>query len=165
VPRLLIHALSMVLGLGILCLVVFMAIGVSRGELSAIVGGLLSFLGILAVGFGCLFLETTAISGPPSIETHWGGLGGDLGGWRFSESLIYLAASILFTTIFTVAAMNTLPSAVKTGQAASAVPLGARPAGPTVTPSSSPAAGPTATPQQGRSSAGNSSASAYPGKP
>ncbi|MCB9745795.1 MAG: hypothetical protein H6740_24685, partial [Alphaproteobacteria bacterium] len=32
----------------------------------------------------------------PTLETHWGGLGGGLGGWRASPSLIYLVGALWF---------------------------------------------------------------------
>ncbi len=38
---------------------------------------------------------------PPQIETHWGGLGGGLGGWRISASLAYLVAALAFGGMFT----------------------------------------------------------------
>lgn len=38
---------------------------------------------------------------PPHIETHWGGLGGGLGGWRVSASLAYLVAALAFGGMFT----------------------------------------------------------------
>lgn len=38
---------------------------------------------------------------PPQIETHWGGLGGGLGGWRVSASLAYLVAALAFGGMFT----------------------------------------------------------------
>jgi hypothetical protein len=38
---------------------------------------------------------------PPRLETHWGGLGGGLGGWRMSASLGYLLAMLAFGAMFT----------------------------------------------------------------
>jgi hypothetical protein len=38
---------------------------------------------------------------PPRIESHWGGIGGGLGGWHISPSLAYLVAAIAFGAMFT----------------------------------------------------------------
>ena len=46
---------------------------------------------------------------PPSVDTHWGGIGGGLGGWRISPSLAYLIAIIAFGAMFT----TVLPAADK----------------------------------------------------
>jgi hypothetical protein len=35
----------------------------------------------------------------PRIESHWGGLGGGLGGWELSRSLVYLLASVSFAIL------------------------------------------------------------------
>jgi hypothetical protein len=37
----------------------------------------------------------------PRIESHWGGFGGGLGGWRISPSLAYLIGAIAFGALFT----------------------------------------------------------------
>jgi hypothetical protein len=45
---------------------------------------------------------------PPHVETHWGGLGGGLGGWRVSASLAYLVAALAFGGMFTAFSMRWL---------------------------------------------------------
>lgn len=35
----------------------------------------------------------------PRIESHWGGLGGGLGGWEFSSPFAYLVAAICFAIL------------------------------------------------------------------
>src|SRR6185369_4743846 len=44
---------------------------------------------------------TTAQHDPPRIESHWGGLGGSLGGWHMSASMAYLLAAVAFGAMFT----------------------------------------------------------------
>ena len=41
----------------------------------------------------------------PRIESHWGGLGGGLGGWEFSHSLAYLLAAVIFA-ILSITVLN-----------------------------------------------------------
>jgi hypothetical protein len=35
----------------------------------------------------------------PRIESHWGGIGGGLGGWEFSRAMVYLLASVCFAVL------------------------------------------------------------------
>jgi hypothetical protein len=60
-------------------------------------GGAVSFI---------LFIRRVERGGTPQIETHWGGLGGGIGGWRMSSSLTYLAASAIFGLLFTMFVMT-----------------------------------------------------------
>lgn len=60
-------------------------------------------LGVLGCGtllFGLLFLSALQQQGPLWFESHSGGLGGSVGGWRMSASVGYLAAAILFAALF-----------------------------------------------------------------
>jgi hypothetical protein len=41
-----------------------------------------------------LFVYTTWIDRRPQLEGHWGGLGGGVGGWRISPSLLFLVAAV-----------------------------------------------------------------------
>lgn len=43
----------------------------------------------------------SARSESPSVESHWGGFGGGLGGWRISPSLAFLLGAIAFGAMFT----------------------------------------------------------------
>jgi hypothetical protein len=58
----------------------------------------------LALGttyFLFLFVQRLEQGGPPEIETHWGGIGGGLGGWRMSRSLGYLLVALGLSALFT----------------------------------------------------------------
>jgi hypothetical protein len=79
----------------ILAMIAFLGLAVSHHEVSASVAALLAFTGGLAAWFLVLFLQAVDTDGPPQFETNWGGLGGGLGGWRFSASLIYLICSFV----------------------------------------------------------------------
>lgn len=57
----------------------------------------------LALGttyFLFLFAQRLEQGGPPEIETHWGGIGGGLGGWRMSRSLGYLLVAMALAALF-----------------------------------------------------------------
>jgi hypothetical protein len=45
---------------------------------------------------------------PFGVESHWGGLGGGLGGWRVSPQVIYLVAALVFAGMLTALASRTL---------------------------------------------------------
>src|SRR5262249_61640630 len=47
------------------------------------------------------FIQTVR-DDPPGIQTHWGGFGGGLGGWRISSSLAFLIGAIAFGAMFAV---------------------------------------------------------------
>jgi hypothetical protein len=79
----------------ILAMVVFLGLAVHYHEVSASMAALVIFTGGLAAWFLVLFLQAVDTDGPPQFETNWGGLGGGLGGWRFSASLIYLICSFV----------------------------------------------------------------------
>ena len=83
----------------ILALAGFLGFAAYRHELSASMAALLAFLGGLTAWFLVLFLRAVDTEGPPQFETNWGGLGGGLGGWRFSASLIYLICAFVVGTV------------------------------------------------------------------
>ncbi|MEX2283837.1 MAG: hypothetical protein WEE89_15235 [Gemmatimonadota bacterium] len=58
-------------------------------------------IAIAAGIFALLFLATVRYE-PPVIETHWGGFGGGLGGWRISASAIYLLVAMILVGMMTV---------------------------------------------------------------
>ncbi len=62
-------------------------------------------LGVLMIIFLGLFVFTAWADPRPQFEGNWGGLGGGLGGWRISTSIVYLALAvamgIMGTTIAT----------------------------------------------------------------
>lgn len=62
-------------------------------------------LTILILGtltFIALFVAAVRRGIFPAIESHWGGLGGGLGGWQMSPSLSYLVAAVVFGILFCV---------------------------------------------------------------
>jgi hypothetical protein len=64
--------------------------------------GALVLLGLGALIFLILFVERVQRGGAPKIETHWGGIGGGLGGWRMSSSLGYLIVAIILSACFSM---------------------------------------------------------------
>jgi hypothetical protein len=64
----------------------------------------LLILGVIVLFCGFSFMTSVRKDGPLSFESHWGGLGGGVGGWRMSESLTYLMATIVFGVLFLVLA-------------------------------------------------------------
>jgi hypothetical protein len=67
-----------------------------KHQVSALEAALLAILGGLALWFSWIFVRSMAKDGPPQVESNWGGLGGGLGGWRFSESLVYVLCALTF---------------------------------------------------------------------
>jgi hypothetical protein len=60
-------------------------------------------LTILCLGtliFGVLFVSTMQRQGSMWFETRHGGLAGNIGGWRISASVGYLAGALLFGALF-----------------------------------------------------------------
>jgi hypothetical protein len=106
--------------------------------LRVVVGGIIA---ILAVWFFLNFAESLWREGSPTIESHWGGLGGGVGGWRISASLVYLVGLIGFGLLLVLAmpAPETKPESPTPG--APAGPSGANPEAPAISKPSAPAAG------------------------
>lgn len=88
-----------------LALVAGLAAAVRWGGLGLSVAVLLGFFGFLTAFFAGRFARAVD-SDPdrPGFESHWGGLGGGLGGWRVSTSLVYLMAAIAFGGLLAVTA-------------------------------------------------------------
>jgi len=63
-----------------------------------------------------LFFLTVRLEGAPLIESHWGGLGGSMTGWRVSPSLLYLFIALFLALALTLALGRT------TGPGSSAPP-------------------------------------------
>ena len=58
--------------------------------LDMIRAGLTGLLGGITTWLFAAFVESMRLEGGPKIESYWGGLGGGIGGWRCSTSLVYL---------------------------------------------------------------------------
>jgi hypothetical protein len=63
---------------------------------------LLLLIGLLALTF-TLFLDRLRKSGRLAVESHWGGLGGGLSGWRVSDTLTFLLLSIGLFALLVIA--------------------------------------------------------------
>jgi uncharacterized membrane protein len=61
------------------------------------------FLAGIAVVFLRLFIRSLTAEAP-RIETHWGGLGGGLGGWTISASFMYFAMALIALVLLTATA-------------------------------------------------------------
>lgn len=90
----------------VVVLVGLLGVAAHRGEISASLATLLAVLGGLTVWFLSLFLRAVDADGPPNVESHWGGLGGGIGGWRLSSSLIYLLCAGVIGTVSFVVFLN-----------------------------------------------------------
>jgi hypothetical protein len=53
-------------------------------------------LGTIAATFLGRFLESVEAGDPPALQRSWGGLGGGVGGWRMSLSLVYFLGAFFF---------------------------------------------------------------------
>jgi len=85
-------------------------------EISALKAALVSILGGLSLWFAWMFVSSVEREGPPQIDTNWGGLGGGLGGWRCSSSLVYGLCALTFgiCTGITFLQLPAAPSSVGT---------------------------------------------------
>jgi len=68
---------------------------------AALFFGLLLAL-LLGASLALFFLAVleTAGGGPPGVQSSWGGLGGGLGGWRLSPSLVYFLGALFLAGLF-----------------------------------------------------------------
>ncbi|MEY2563752.1 MAG: hypothetical protein QOH88_1945 [Verrucomicrobiota bacterium] len=97
---------------------------------------------LLGLAFGTvyflrLFVRSLEEGGAPQIETHWGGIGGALGGWRMSRSLGYLLVSILLAILCGILFLQWAAFARET-ENASLIPTQIPAPTPTPTPTPSP---------------------------
>ena len=82
-----------------------LAAAVRWGGLGLPVAVLAGFFGLLTAFFAGRFaLAVERDPDRPGFESHWGGLGGGLGGWRVSTSLVYLMAAIAFAGLLALTA-------------------------------------------------------------
>lgn len=70
-------------------------------------GPVLVFCTLLLV---VLFLWEAMRERPLSVESHWGGLGGGLGGWRISPALIYMLGAIAFGVMLSAVVIRMFPT-------------------------------------------------------
>jgi len=70
----------------------------------------LAVLGGGTILFAFEFLSQVKRGHTVGVESHWGGLGGGLGGWRISAALSFLVASLVFALAFSAVAVKFLDS-------------------------------------------------------
>jgi hypothetical protein len=68
--------------------------GVAQGGIQLLLAALLTVFVSLTIAFGAAAIHGLNEGEDFSIESHWGGLGGGLGGWRVSNPLIFLIATL-----------------------------------------------------------------------
>lgn len=84
-----------------LLLVVFLSglvFALMRGEVTGLRASGLALAGGVTLWFLHLFVSSLEDGQWPAFESHWGGLGGGLGGWRVSPSLLYLLGALGFAS-------------------------------------------------------------------
>jgi hypothetical protein len=80
----------------VLLLFILNLLGYIFGQLSLVQAILLWLFSSLTYRFGLQLLEKLKKGDSISVENHWGGLGGSLGGWRISTSLVLLILTLAF---------------------------------------------------------------------
>lgn len=75
-------------------LLTFLVFAWYQRELSALKAAVLALLGGLVLWFSWMFVVSVERDGSPTIESNWTGLGGGLGGWRCSASLVYALCAL-----------------------------------------------------------------------
>ena len=84
----------------------------------------------IAATFLARFVQLVESGDPPSIQRHWGGVGGGVSGWRMSISIVYLGGAMFFAMLATaVAAIDTLESRGPVTASTSATASGANATG------------------------------------
>jgi hypothetical protein len=99
-------------------------------------GVALGMLGLVTAAFLILFVRALERGVTLQVESHWGGLGSGLGGWRMSSSLTYLLVATAFGMLFAVFVLWLTP-----GPRGTTATPAAR-TGEVVTPKRGPSAGP-----------------------
>ena len=65
-------------------------------EIHALQAIAIALFGGLAVWFSWMVFSAVQRDGAPQVESNWGGIGGGMGGWRFSPSIVYTLCSLVF---------------------------------------------------------------------
>ncbi|WP_416896262.1 MAG: hypothetical protein ACMVY4_12010 [Minwuia sp.] len=87
------HAL-MVLVAAAYVLLIFIALVLDK--LSGASSAVALLLGGLALGSFWVFVWLLLRGEPVGIESHWGGIGGGVGGWRVTAPLVFLLLTLFF---------------------------------------------------------------------
>lgn len=91
--------------LGVVGSFVFLGVALALGSAQLGRSAVMLFLACMSLLFVWKLLSELRVGERLSIESHWGGFGNGLGGWRLSSSLVYLVAAISFGIIFAVSAL------------------------------------------------------------
>lgn len=93
---------ALLLGLALAGIVILLLAAAARGEIKPVSAALVLICGTLALLAGSYVLEGLARGDKIEVSSHWGGLGGSLGGWGLSPitallllALVFLGATIL----------------------------------------------------------------------
>lgn len=108
--------------LALLVFLGWLGLATVQGEIDAWLGGKLFLLATITLWFLGRLGASMREGAWPTLETHWGGLGGGLGGWRASPALIYLVGALWFGGLLAYTAQGDAPAA---GDAAAATTPGA----------------------------------------
>lgn len=82
-----------------------------RGEVTGLRAAGLGLAGGVTLWFLHLFVDSVQDGQWPAFESHWGGLGGGLGGWRVSPSLLYLMGALGFASAVVALGAERTPDA------------------------------------------------------
>jgi hypothetical protein len=74
--------------------VIAIGYAVTQQYLPAAQAGYITVLIVLTGGASLRFFESMQSGGQMSIDSHWGGIGGGLGGWKISASLTYFLMTV-----------------------------------------------------------------------
>jgi hypothetical protein len=81
----------------------FVYLGIKAKEIMPLQASLIVLFGGVILLLIPKFLKSIRFE-PLQVESHWGGLGGGLGGWRLSRSLTYLLVLLAFSVLLIAAA-------------------------------------------------------------
>jgi hypothetical protein len=127
-------------------LFVILGIAFMIGELKLLQAIILWFFSFLTLQFVRRFLDEVKPGKALSFESHWGGLGGGLGGWRMAAPLVFLLAALAFGLLMIIFVSSSfqsvnIPSPTLTPTQANTLtetPPATTPASSTIVPAQSP---------------------------
>lgn len=102
--------LVLTLGLTVILLVTANVHDVAGADRKMLALGMSVLFAGITIVFLARFIRSLESGEPLGIESHWGGLGGGVGGWRISRPIVYLLSVITFAALTAVAMSSYLPS-------------------------------------------------------
>ena len=88
----------------------------TRADEKLLVVGLAMLFAAMAVIFLLRLINSRESGDTLGLESHWGGLGGGVGGWRISNAAVYLICTAAFTALAVVVLANYRGTGGKTQQ-------------------------------------------------